>query len=239
MVAWARGRVRLGRAPEGRDPHDAHRGHRRPHRRPPRDRAQRNGKEVDHFTVANDAAEHAALSDWLDPDDFVGIEANTVCYPVVEHLLREGFTVRVGHPAKLSKPMDPEFKDDDRDSWHIADLLRVDRFPTAYHPDANAFLARDVLRRREDLGQLTGDVKRRIRSLVDRYGLEPPVRDLYSKQGLVWLKAAGLGDDRDVLLRQYAEQYELFETQKIELETELARRAWDVPEVKHLVLCQS
>ena len=193
------------------------------------------GDEVDHFTVANDPAGHRTLSDRLEADDRVGIEASTVCYPVVEHLLREEFTVQVGHPAKLSRLMDPEFKNDARDSWHLADLLRVDRFPPAYHPDPNAFLARDVLRRREDLGQATGDVKRRIRSLIDRYGLERPVKELYSRDGLAWLKDAGLGDDRDLMLRQYAEQYELYEKQKAELETELARRAWDVPEVKDLV----
>jgi transposase len=193
------------------------------------------GDEIDNFTVANEAAGFAELSDRLELDDFVGIEASTVCYPVVEHLLREGLTVRVGHPKKLAKLMDPDYKDDDRDSWHIADLLRVGRFPIAYHPDANAFLARDVLRRREDLGQATGDLKRRIKSLLSRYGLEPPVSNLYTKKGVAWLKDAGLGDDRDLMLRQYAEQYELLEKQKAELETELARRAWEVPEVKDLV----
>jgi len=131
--------------------------------------------------------------------------------------------------------MDPDVKDDDRDSWHLADLLRVGRFPPAYHPDPNAFLARDVLRRREDLGQQTGDVKRRIRSLITRYGLEPPVNDLFSQAGLAWLKDAGLGDDRDAMLRQYAEQLDLLEAQKGELETELARRAWEVPEARDLV----
>jgi transposase len=46
---------------------------------------------------------------------------------------------------------------------------------------------------------------------------------------------AGFDDDRDVILRQYAEQLDLLETQKSELETELAQRAWDVPEARHLV----
>ena len=129
------------------------------------------GEEADHFTVANNAGGFAELSDRLEPDDLVGIEASTVCYPVVEYLLREGLTVRVGHPKKLSKLMDPDYKDDDRDSWHIADLLRVDRFPIAYHPDPNAFLARDVLRRRADVGQTIGDVKRQTKSLISRMGL--------------------------------------------------------------------
>lgn len=158
-----------------------------------------------------------------------------MAYPVVEYLLREEIEVQVGHLKKLSKLMDPDFKDDDRDSWHLADLLRVGRFPPAYHPDANAFLARDVLRRREDLGQQTGDVKRRIRSLVTRYGLEPPVDDLWSSRGLEWLKDAGLGDDRDLMLRQYAEQLDLLEAEKQQLEEELARRAFNVPEARHLV----
>lgn len=196
---------------------------------------EEDGQEAAHFTVVNKPSGHTELSDRLEADDHVGIEASTVCYPVVEHLLREEFTVRVGHPRKLSKLMDPDFKDDERDSWHIGDLLRVGRFPPAYHPDPNAFLARDVLRRREDLGQAVGDVKRRIRSLIDRYGLEPPVPTLYSKDGLEWLKAPGIGDDRDMLLRHYAEQYEVYEAQKTELETELARRAWEVPEVKNLI----
>lgn len=104
-----------------------------------------------------------------------------------------------------------------------------------YYPDPNAFLVRDVLRLREDLGQQTRDVKRCIRSLVTRYGLDPPVKDLFRTNGLAWLKNAGLGDDRDVILRQYAEQHDLFESQKSHLETELARRAWDVHEARHLV----
>lgn len=194
-----------------------------------------NGDEADHFHVPNDPDDFAELTDRLEADDEVGIEACDQAYSVVEHLLREGFTVQVGHPRKLSRMMDPDYKDDDRDSWHLADLLRVGRFPPAYHPDPNAFLARDVLRRREDLGQLIGDLKRRLSSLVDRYGLEPPVKHLYSKDGVAWLKDAGLGDDRDVMLRHYAEQYELLEAQKAELEEELARRAWEVPEAKHLV----
>lgn len=196
---------------------------------------EEDGEEVDHFTVTNGGSGFDTLTDRLRADDQVAIEACDPAYPVVEQLLRNGIAVQVGHPTKLSSLMDPELKDDDRDSWHLADLLRVDRFPPAYHPDPNAFLARDVLRRREDLGQQTGDVKRRIRSLVTRYGLEPPVDDLFSSTGVAWLKDAGVGDDRDVILRQYAEQLDLFEQQKDQLETELARRAWDVPEARHLV----
>lgn len=193
------------------------------------------GEETDHFHVSNTATGHEELTDRLDADVQVGIEACDMAYPVVEYLLREEIEVQVGHPKKLSKLMDPDFKDDDRDSWHLADLLRVGRFPPAYHPDANAFLARDVLRRREDLGQQTGDVKRRIRSLVTRYGLEPPADDLWSTRGFDWLKDAGLGDDRDLMLRQYADQLELLEAQKDDLEEELARRAFNVPEARHLV----
>jgi len=193
------------------------------------------GEDVDHFIVQNDATGFDELTERLGADTDVGIEACDMAYPAVEHLLRQGIDVQVGHSKKLSQLMDPDYKDDDRDSWHLADLLRVGRFPPAYHPDPNAFLARDVLRRREDLGQQTGDVKRRIRSLITRYGVEPPVDDLFSQPGMAWLKEAGLGDDRDAMLRQYAEQLELFEAQKAELETELARRAWDVPEARHLV----
>ena len=193
------------------------------------------GEEADHFTVGNDPVAFEGLTDRLDSDDHVGIEACDMAYPIVEHLLRGGIEVQVGHPTKLSYLMDPDYKDDDRNSWHLADLLRVGRFPPSYHPDPNAFLARDVLRRREDLGQQVGDVKRRIKSLIKRYGLEPPVEYPCSKRGLAWLKDAGLGDDRDLMLRHYAEQYELFERQKAQLETELARRAWDVPEARHLV----
>ena len=191
--------------------------------------------QTDHFHVPNTATGHEELTDRLDPDVHVGIEACDMAYPVVEYLLREGIEVQVGHPTKLSKLMDPDYKDDDRDSWHLADLLRVCRFPPAYHPDPNAFLARDVLRPREDLGQQIGDTKRRIKSLLRRYGLEPPVDGLWTSRGLAWLKEAGLDDDRDLLLRQYAQQLELLEAQKSALEEELGRRAWDVPEAKHLV----
>lgn len=196
---------------------------------------EENGDEIDNVHVPNTPRGFAKLTTRLDEATHVGIEASTQAYPLAEHLLRAGLTVRLGHARKLAKLMDPDFKDDDRDSWHLADLLRVGRFPPAYHPDPNAFLARDALRRRADLGEQSKRVKQRISALVDRYGLEPPVKDLYCKTGIKWLKDAGLGDDRDTLLRQYAEQVALFEQQKRELEEELAKRAFEVPEAKHLV----
>lgn len=194
-----------------------------------------NGTETDAFQAPNTPRGHAKTSQRLPEDAQAGIEATTHAYPLAEHLLREDICVQLGHATKLSKMMDPDYKDDDRDAWHLADLLRVGRFPPAYHPDPNAFLARDALRRRIDLGEQTKRTKQRITALIDRYGLEPPVKDVYCKTGIKWLKDAGLGDDRDTLLRHYAEQLELYQAQKTELEEELAKRAFEVPEVKHLV----
>lgn len=40
---------------------------------------------------------------------------------------------------------------------------------------------------------------------------------------VAWLNDAGLGDDRDVMLRHYAEQYELLKKQRNELESEIVK----------------
>lgn len=66
------------------------------------------GEEADHFTVANEAAGIESLTDQLREVDQVGIEACDPAKPVVEHLLREGIAVQVGHPTKLSHLMDSE-----------------------------------------------------------------------------------------------------------------------------------
>lgn len=193
------------------------------------------GDEDASFTVPNKHRGWTQLAERLDEEDLVGLEAGTYAYPVAEHLMRAGFEVRLGHPKRIHAMIESDTKTDQRDSWHLADLLRVDRFPLAFHPDPELFRARDVIRRRMDKGQAATRLKNQIRSVLDRYGVEIPSGGLWTNDGMAWLKEPKFGDERDTLLREQVEELKQTLEHQEALEDELALIAEGREDVRRLL----
>lgn len=87
------------------------------------------------------------------------------------HLLREGFTVVTVNPLQCHayrRSTIRKVKNDRRDAWIIADLLRIGRIRPGYVPGPDIQPLRDLARFRMELVDQVGDAKRRILGVLDK-----------------------------------------------------------------------
>ena len=111
--------------------------------------------------------------------------------------------VKLAHPLKVKAIADAKIKTDKIDAKTLAHLLRCDLVPCAYVPDKKTRIVKNILRQRMFLVKLSTMVKNRIHIIIDRHPElkdEKGTIDLFSKQGLEWLKKATLPkEDKRIL----------------------------------------
>lgn len=124
----------------------------------------------------------------------------TVMHDWLEELVEE---VHLAHPLKVKAIAEARIKTDKIDARVLAHLLRCDLLPEAYVPEKATRSARNVLRQRMFFVRVRTMIKNRIWHLVDRYpelANSIPCKELFSKQGLEWLKTVSVKEqDRDIL----------------------------------------
>jgi transposase len=132
-----------------------------------------------------------------------------VMYDLLEELVGE---VHLAHPLKVKAIAEARIKTDKIDSEVLAHLLRCDLLPEAHVPAEATRVARNVLRQRMFFVRVRTMVKNRVRGLLDRYpdlAESRPCKDIFCREGLLWLKAVSLKrEDRQML----DEELELYET---------------------------
>ncbi len=132
----------------------------------------------------------------------------TVMHDWLEGIVDE---VHLAHPLKVKAIAEAKIKTDKIDAGVLAHLLRCDLLPEAYVPSQAGRQARGVLRQRMFFVRIRTMVKNRIWHLLDRYpdlANSRPHEELFSRQGLSWLKTIPVKEtDRGMLdeeLKLYA-----------------------------------
>ena len=102
----------------------------------------------------------------------IGLEA-TGHYWLALHdeLVRAGHTVQVLNPLQTHayrKTTVRKVKNDRKDAWLIADVVRIGRGRAAYVPDETILQLRELTRFRWGLVDQIGDAKRRLLTILDR-----------------------------------------------------------------------
>lgn len=100
---------------------------------------------------------------------------------VYHHLLQEGFTVVTVNPLQCHayrRSTIRKVKNDRRDAWIIADLLRIGRIRPSYVPGPDILPLRDLARFRMELVDQVGDAKRRVLCVLDK--VFPEYESLFS-----------------------------------------------------------
>ena len=124
----------------------------------------------------------------------------TVMHDWLEEMVGE---VHLAHPLKVKAIAEAKVKTDKIDARVLAHLLRCDLLPEAYVPAQAARQARNVLRQRMFFVRVRTMVKNRIWHLLDRYPEltnSRPCEELFSRQGLAWLRAIPIKElDRKIL----------------------------------------
>lgn len=146
----------------------------------------------------------------------IGLEATGQYWLALhEALVRAGHTVQVLNPLQTHayrKTTIRKVKNDRKDAWLIADVIRIGRGRPAYVPDETILQLRELTRFRWSLVDQIGDAKRRALSILDR--VFPEYEALFSD---VFIKSS------QALLRQATSAAEFVDADLAELTAVLQR----------------
>jgi transposase len=152
----------------------------------------------------------------LDAPATIGLEATGHYWLALhDHLVRAGHTVQVLNPLQTHayrKTTLRKVKNDRKDAWLIADVVRIGRGRAAYVPDETILQLRELTRFRWGLVDQIGDAKRRALSVLDR--VFPEYEALFSD---VFIKSS------QALLRQATSAAEFADADLAELTAVLER----------------
>ncbi len=117
-----------------------------------------------------------------------------------ERLTTSGYQVAVLNPLQTDayrKSFLRKLKSDTRDSWVIADLLRIGRGQVAVIPDKQVLQLRELARFRFSLIDEIGDLKRKVLSILDRVfpEYETLFSDVFRKGSRALLAKAAAADE--------------------------------------------
>ena len=130
------------------------------------------------FNFKNDSLGFSKLLNVLrslsnDPAEFVIGMESTAHYWVVlySNLCKEGYTVRVLNPIQsnaLRGMYIRQVKNDERDSFIIAEVIRFGRYTEGGMPPSRLYELRELCRARFFLVDMTADLKRKVIALLDQ-----------------------------------------------------------------------
>ena len=171
----------------------------------------------------------------LRPSDRLALEATTNTWPVVEVLQPFVAQVVVGNAMKTKAIAEAKVKTDKVDAEVLAQLLRCDYLPAVWQPDESTRQLRGWLTHRAALMTQRSRIKNHVQSLVGRLLLHPPMKVLWTKAGLNWLKSIELPPHERLVLDSELRQLVSVERERIMLDEQLAQFAVQQPRVQLLM----
>lgn len=185
------------------------------------------GTQTETFTIENTPTGYAHLLKRLDEPAHLALEASTYAMPVYEYFRTTQHEVTVAHPRKIKLITESETKTDASDAEILADLLRVGYLPEAYLPTPSVMRIREIARERREIGEELSRWKTRIRSMLDKHGIQIPFtgKSLWTPKGIEWLKQPIFDDERDDVLQARVLQLEVLQERKALIEPVLAGMA--------------
>lgn len=130
-------------------------------------------KEGDCASIFEDI--YSILKEYL-KNSLIGIETNTEIYPIYLAFKRKKIELKV---ANLHKIRNLIGKDDSIDAKRIADMLRLNTFPTSFIPDKKIMQLRSLVKARHTIMQECTRLQNRVKAGIRKLGLPSS-----SKQGL-------------------------------------------------------
>jgi len=104
----------------------------------------------------------------------IGVESTFNWYWFVDGLMENGFSVEVGNPAQMTQYDGLKITNDKSDAAWIAEMLRLNVFPSCYIYPKEVRPIRDLLRRRMLFSKQHTQCVLSFKSLLERYGHPSP-----------------------------------------------------------------
>lgn len=195
------------------------------------------GDVVEQTSVPNTQTGYDQLTQLVPSDVPVGMEVGTLAYPVHDHLVQQGYDVRLGDSKRMKTIWQCDQKFDEKDAYEIADLVRIDKFPDVYVPAPDVLEARELVRARKDVVEQCTKAKQRLGAYLRREGLQVPFegKTLYSAKGRAWLRGQDTDPGRGALMEAYLAQIEALEPRVDALDRMVAGLVVDDDVVDRLV----
>lgn len=181
---------------------------------------------MNYFEIGNNENGWKQLIDAVGKESVMAMEACTAAYPIHDYLQKNGYSVKVGHPAAIKAITHSKSKTDQKDSEILANLLRLNYLPLAYIPTPDTIATRDLLRARIHIGSEIRRVKNRIHAFLLKNNLRTRFNnksDIFGKAGRKLITTIKLDSPRDCILLTSMTQLESLEKQKQILDSEIAK----------------
>ncbi len=189
-------------------------------------------------TIEENEIQTEDVKKWIktvDTDCKIAMEASTASKPIYHMIREQGLDVLMAHPAGVRVIAESSQKTDRNDSFHLANLLRMNYLPCSYVPDEKHEQMRSICRYRVSLGQKTTRIKNEIHALLTRNNIRMKQSDIFGAGGLQTLKSLQLNKIDSLLLKFYLDELSYL-ADKIEyVEDILAEQAKHTPEAELLM----
>lgn len=189
-------------------------------------------------TIEENEIQTEDVEKWIktvDTDCKIAMEASTASKPIYHMIREQGLDVLMAHPAGVRVIAQSSQKTDRNDSFHLANLLRMNYLPCSYVPDEKHEQMRSICRYRVSLGQKTTRIKNEIHALLTRNNIRMKQSDIFGAGGLQTLKSLQLNKIDSLLLKFYLDELSYL-ADKIEyVEDIMAEQAKHIPEAELLM----
>jgi len=171
----------------------------------------------------------------LDNDCKIAMEASTASKPIYHMMREQGLDVLMAHPAGLRVIAESTQKTDRNDSFHIANLLRMNYLPCSYVPNERDEQMRCICRYRVSLGWKTTRIKNEVHALLTRNNIRMKQSDIFGVDGLEKMKSLQLNKIDSLLLKSLLEELSYLADKAEYIEDIMAEQGKHIPEVELLM----
>ena len=135
------------------------------------------GKKLFHRNLENSKESLREILEPYGQEVAVGVESTYNWYWVADACEEMKTPFYLGHALTMRAIQVDKFKDDQRDSQKIADLMRAGLFPQAYVYPKETRVTRDLLRRRQRYALIRGEGFTHLQQLFAQEGKIEPLRN--------------------------------------------------------------
>jgi len=193
------------------------------------------GKVLEEFKVSLTKEGFKFLLHKLDSSDSVLIEATTNAFTIYDIISEKVKQVAVSNPKKTKVIAEARVKTDKRDARILATLLRLEAYYPVWVPPKDIREKRKLASLYYQLQKITTSLKNRIVSILQTNLIKPKVRDIFSKEGMEWLRGLELGREERIEMDICLATLKKVEEEKEEVEEEIKRQAIEDEDVLRLM----
>jgi transposase len=150
-------------------------------------RMTEDGRKLETVRITNSPAALRAVIGRAGKNPRVVIEATYGWYWAVDVLEAAGAEVHLAHPLGVKAFSYRRVKNDEKDAWDLADLLRMGRLPEAWIAPPEIRELRELTRYRHQLVKARTSVKDQVHGVLAKLGIAVTLSDIFGVHGQAWL----------------------------------------------------